>query len=116
MLLRILKSKLHRATITETVLEYEGSLTLAREFIEAAGFVPYEEVLCGNFENGKRWHTYIIPTNRPGVVGLNGPVAHLGKVGDTLVVMAFALLTEEEAEHFIPRVVVLGDGNEIKAR
>ena len=101
MLLRILRSKLHQATITETVLEYEGSITLSGEFIEAGGFLPYEEVLCGNFENGQRWLTYIIPTNRPGVVGLNGPAAHLGKVGDRLVVMAFALMSEEEAEAFI---------------
>ncbi|OPX22401.1 MAG: aspartate 1-decarboxylase [Planctomycetales bacterium 4484_113] len=114
MLLRILRSKLHQATITETVVEYEGSITLSREFIEAAEFLPYEEVLCANFENGHRWMTYIIPTDRPGVVGLNGPAALLGKVGDRLVVMAFALMSEQEAEGFLPRVVILGEGNRIE--
>ena len=85
MLVHLLKSKLHRATVTAASLDYEGSLTIAEDLMERAGLHPYERILCGNMANGARWETYAIRGPRgSGVIELNGAVAHLGKIGDRL--------------------------------
>jgi aspartate 1-decarboxylase len=113
MLVRMLKAKLHALRVTEAEVEYMGSLTLSRDIINAAGMLPYEEVVCSNFENGERWTTYIIPTDCPCVVGLNGPVARLGKVGDRIIAMAFGIMSEEDARIYQPMIIVFGDDNQI---
>ena len=103
--LTILKSKLHRIRVTEADLDYEGSLTLDPDDMEAVGLVPYEKILCADVENGNRFETYAIPGRRgSGVCCLNGAAARKGKVGDRLIVMAFASMTLEEAAGFAPRV------------
>ena len=103
--LTILKSKLHRIRVTEADLDYEGSLTLDPDDMEAVGLVPYEKILCADVENGNRFETYAIPGRRgSGVCCLNGAAARKGKVGDRLIVMAFASMTPEEAAGFAPRV------------
>jgi aspartate 1-decarboxylase len=113
MFVRMLKAKLHALRVTEAEVEYMGSLTLSRDIISAAGILPYEEVICSNFENGERWTTYVIPTDRPGVVGMNGPVARLGKVGDRIIAMSFGLMSEEDARFHQPTILVFGDENQI---
>jgi aspartate 1-decarboxylase len=113
MFVRLLKAKLHAARVTEADIEYMGSLTLSREIMDAAGIIPFEEVVCSNFENGERWTTYVIPTDRPGVVGLNGPVAHLGKVGDRIIAMAFGLMSDEDARFHQPKVLIFDEKNRV---
>ena len=105
MLLTVLKAKLHRIRVTEADLDYEGSLTLDPDDMEAVGIVPYEKILCADVENGNRFETYAIPGRRGShVCCLNGAAAHKGKVGDRLIVMCFAQMTPEEADGFRPKV------------
>ncbi len=113
MLISLLKSKLHRATVTASRLDYEGSLGLSPELMEAVGFEPYEEVEVANINNGERFTTYIIPLEEPGHVVLNGAAARLGSVGDRLIVMSFVLLSPEQVSGHRPRVAVLDEKNRI---
>ena len=106
MKLTLLKSKLHRIKVTEANLHYEGSLTLDPDDMEAVGIVQYEKILCADVENGNRFETYAIAGRRGShVCCLNGAAAHQGKVGDRLIVMAFAQLDESEASGFSPKVL-----------
>lgn len=106
MKLTLLKSKLHRIKVTEANLDYEGSLTLDPDDMEAVGIVQYEKILCADVENGNRFETYAISGKRGSrVCCLNGAAAHQGKVGDRLIVMAFAQMDEAEAAVFAPRVL-----------
>ncbi len=105
MQIQILKSKLHRIRVTEACLDYEGSLTLDPDDMEAVGIMPYEKILVADVENGNRFETYAICGKRGShVCCLNGAAAHQGKVGDRVIVMAFALATLEEAQGWVPRV------------
>ena len=105
MTLQVLKSKLHRIRVTEACLEYEGSLTLDPDDMEAVGIVQYEKILCADLENGNRFETYAIAGKRGShVCCLNGAAAHKGSVGDRLIVMAFADMTPEEAASWQPLV------------
>ena len=110
----LLKSKLHRATVTGASLHYEGSLTVDEELARRAGFLPYERILVGNINNGERFETYLI-YGRPGtkVVELNGATAHLGKVGDRLTIMSFAQVPAELAHKHQPNIVRLDEKNNI---
>ncbi|MCQ2367721.1 MAG: aspartate 1-decarboxylase [Kiritimatiellae bacterium] len=106
MTLTILKAKLHRIKITEACLDYEGSLSLDPDDMEAVGILPYEKILCADVENGNRFETYAIEGKRGShVCCLNGAAAHQGKVGDRLIVMAFAQMSEDEAKGFSPKVL-----------
>ena len=106
MKLTLLKSQLHRIRVTEANLDYEGSLTLDPDDMEAVGIVQYEKILCADVENGNRFETYAISGKRGShVCCLNGAAAHQGKVGDRLIVMAFAQMDEAEAAGFSPRVL-----------
>ena len=103
--LTLLRAKLHRIRVTEANLDYEGSLTLDPDDMEAVGLVPYERILCADVESGARFETYAIAGRRGShVCCLNGAAARLGKVGDRLIVMAFARVTPEEAVGWTPRV------------
>ena len=105
MLLQILKAKLHRIRVTASCLDYEGSLTLDPDDMEAVGIVPYEKILVADVENGNRFETYAIEGQRGShVCCLNGAAAHKGKIGDRLIVMAFAQMTPEEACGWTPKV------------
>lgn len=117
MLVHLLKSKLHRAIVTDASLDYEGSLTIAEDLMAAVGLLPFERILCSNTANGARWETYVIkgPAGS-GAIELNGAVAHLGSVGDRLTIMAFTEVEEALAKDWSPRVVVLGDNNQILSR
>ena len=117
MLVHVLKSKLHRAAVTAASVDYEGSLTISEDLIERAGFVPYERILCSNMANGARWETYVIKGPRgTGAIELNGAVAHLGKPGDKVTIMAFTEIEQHRAAAWSPTVVVLGEGNRIASR
>ena len=105
MTIEVLKAKLHRIKVTEANLDYEGSLTLDPDDMEAVGIVPYEKILVADVENGNRFETYAIAGCRGShVCCLNGAAAHNGKVGDRVIVMSFAIVTPEEAEGWQPRV------------
>ena len=105
MTLQLLKSKLHRIRVTEANLDYEGSLTLDPDDMEAVGLMPYEKILCADVENGNRFETYAIAGRRgSGVCCLNGAAAHMGAVGDRIIVMSFAAVSPEEARGWQPRV------------
>ncbi|HYE30652.1 MAG TPA: aspartate 1-decarboxylase [Methylomirabilota bacterium] len=115
MQLQLLKSKIHRATVTDSSLHYEGSLTVAADLMERIGLLPYERVLCSVLNNGNRFETYAIPGEwGSGAIVLNGATAHLGKIGDLLTIMSYAVMDEREAKNWVPRVIVLGEGNQIK--
>ena len=110
----LLKSKIHRATVTGGDVNYEGSLTIAGDLMDKVGLQEYERILCGNMANGNRWETYVIRGKRgAGEIIMNGAVAHLGKKGDVLTIMNFGVFTKAEAEKWQPRGVVLGKGNKI---
>ena len=115
MQLVLLKSKIHRATVTGGNVNYEGSLTISSDLMDAIGLREYEKILCGNMANGHRWETYVI-RGKPdaGEIIMNGAVAHLGKKGDLLTIMNFGIFTEAEAKKYNPRVIVLSKGNKIE--
>lgn len=110
----LLKSKIHRATVTGGDVNYEGSLTISGDLMDKCGLREYEKILCGNMANGERWETYAI-RGEPGKgeIIMNGAVAHLGKKGDLLTIMNFASFTEAEAGNWQPQVIVLGKDNKI---
>ena len=111
MLISVLKSKLHRARVTDANVDYEGSLTIPEELMKFARLVPYERILVGNMANGERFETYVIRGTKPGEFCLNGATAHLGKVGDLLTIMAFALLDPAEAAKHKPTAITLDEKN-----
>jgi aspartate 1-decarboxylase len=114
MQVHVLKSKIHRATVTGASLNYEGSLTIDAELMEKVGFLPYERVLCSNMANGHRFETYLIAGEKGrGDIVLNGATAHLGKAGDLLTIMSFTFVEMTEAKVWEPRVIVLGAKNAI---
>lgn len=114
MTVTVLKSKLHRIAVTESKLDYTGSLTIDEDLMEAVGILNYEKLLVANVANGERFETYAIRGPRgSGVCCLNGAAAHKGKVGDLLIVMTWAQMPEEEAKNFAPRVGVIGEGNRL---
>lgn len=106
MLLEILKSKIHRAKVTEANLHYIGSITIDEDLIDAAGLFPNEKVSIVNITNGERIETYVINGERgSGKIGINGAAAHKFSVGDLVIIMAYAQMTPQEAMEFKPKVV-----------
>ncbi|HEY0067271.1 MAG TPA: aspartate 1-decarboxylase [Flavisolibacter sp.] len=110
----ILKSKIHRAVITEANLHYVGSLTLDEDLMEAANMIENEKVQIVNVNNGERIETYLIKGKRgSGVCCLNGPAARRGMVGDTIVIISYCSLPFEEAKSFQPWIVFPKEGNRL---
>lgn len=106
MLVELLKSKIHRVTVTEANLSYVGSITIDEDLIEAANILPGEKVQIVNNNNGARLETYVIAGERgSGVICLNGAAARLVQPGDTVIIMAYAWMSYEEAQGFKPAVV-----------
>lgn len=106
MLLNILKSKIHRVQVTEANLEYIGSITIDEALMEAANIVAGERVQVVDNSNGARLETYVIAGKRgSGCICINGAAAHLVHVGDTVIIMAYAMMTPEEAKAFKPSIV-----------
>ena len=112
MLIKVLRSKIHRARITETHLEYEGSITIDEDLIEAAGLVPGEAVLVANVNNGTRHETYVMCGERgSGILCLNGAAARLGQPGDIVIVLGFAYLAPDELAKHRPLRIAVDENN-----
>ena len=115
MLLTMLKCKLHRATVTECDLHYEGSISIDRKLIDAAGLKVNERVDIYNIDTGARFQTYVIEgKSGTGIIGLNGAAARLACVGDKVIICAYAQMDEAEAEAYKPTVVVCNTKNKIQ--
>jgi aspartate 1-decarboxylase len=112
MQLNLLKSKLHRAEVTDLSLNYEGSLAIDRTLMDLVGLREFERILIGNMANGQRFETYAIPAPAgSGTISLNGATAKLGSRGDLLTIMSFAVVDEREAATWAPRIAILAETN-----
>lgn len=117
MLLHILKAKLHRGTVTEANINYTGSITIDSYLMKESGILPMEKVQVVNINNGERFETYVIEgEEHSGVICLNGAAARLVLPGDKVIIMAYGICTQEEAEKLKPKIFVLNDKNEIDQR
>ena len=115
MLRLMLRSKIHRATVTDANLEYEGSLTVDPVLLEAAGILPYEQVSVSNLNNGERFETYVIAGKRgAGDMVLNGPAARKGARGDKVIVFCYEYYSQDELKTFRPKLVYVDEANRIK--
>lgn len=114
MLLTMMKSKIHRATVTEANLNYMGSITIDKSLLEAAHILPGEKVQVVNNNNGERLETYVISGEaNSGVICLNGAAARLVQPGDLVIIISYALVTEQEAKALEPSVVMVDASNRI---
>jgi aspartate 1-decarboxylase len=114
MLRTMLKSKIHGATVTQTELFYAGSITIDQDLMDAVDILENELVQIVNLNNGSRIETYVIAGERgSGVICLNGPAARTAAVGDTVHVLCYAQMTDEEARQVHPQIAVLGSDNRI---
>ena len=112
MLRRFLRTKIHRATVTQTELDYVGSLTIDPALMELAGMLPHEQVDIYNITRGTRFTTYLITGERDkGEMCVNGAAAHLAEVGDKIIIVAYCDLAEHEIEGHQPVVIVVDDAN-----
>ena len=110
----MMKSKIHRATVTQADLDYVGSVTLDAALMEAADLLEGEQVAIVDITNGARIETYVIPGERgSGVIGINGAAAHLVHPGDLVIIMSYALVTDAEARALEPKVVHVDEKNQI---
>ena len=114
MLLEMFKSKLHCATVTEANLNYKGSITIDEDLLDEAGILIHEKVQVVDINNGERFETYTIRGERGSkIICINGAAARKVQVGDLVIIIAYAQMTPAEAQAYEPKVVVLGEGNEI---
>ena len=114
MYITMLKSKIHRATVTQSDLNYVGSITIDKKLMNSAGLLEYEKVQIADTDNGNRFETYIIAGEKnSGCICLNGAAAKCVEVGDKVIIMAYAQMTPEENENHYPKVVFVNDNNEI---
>jgi aspartate 1-decarboxylase len=112
--IEILKSKVHRAVITEANLNYVGSLTLDEDLMNAANMIEHEKITVVNVNNGERLETYLIKgKSGSGVVCLNGPAARKGVAGDVIIIISYARMDFEEAKSFKPTIVIPGANNKL---
>lgn len=110
----MMKGKIHRATVTEANLNYVGSVTIDKNIMEAADIWPNEKVQIVNNNNGARLETYVIEGERgSGIVCLNGAAARLVQPGDQVIIIAYGMMSEEEAKNYQPKVVIMDDNNKI---
>lgn len=114
MKVKMLKGKLHRATVTQAELHYVGSITLDKKLMEASGIREYESVHIVDIDNGSRFETYVIAGEDQGVVCINGAAARMVQPGDRVIIMAYCELDEEEVENHSPKVVLLGENNVVE--
>jgi aspartate 1-decarboxylase len=114
MQIEVLKSKIHRAVITEANLNYVGSITIDEDLVDAANMIENEKVQVVNVNNGERLETYVIRGKRgSGICCLNGPAARRGMVGDVVVIISYASIDFEEAKKFKPWIVFPKEGNKL---
>jgi aspartate 1-decarboxylase len=114
MLRCILRAKIHIATVTESNLAYEGSITIDEEILKKADILPYEQVMISNLNNGERFETYAIPGRKnSGEICLNGPTARKGVVGDKVIIFCYSYMEDGRIGSFRPRIVLLDSSNRI---
>jgi aspartate 1-decarboxylase len=110
----MLKSKIHRARVTDTNLNYEGSISIDAQLMEAAGIAPYEQVSIYNISNGERFETYAEATTRgSGTVCINGAAAHRAKPGDLIIIACYVVIKEDKVAGFKPRIIRVDEQNRI---
>lgn len=115
MMLTMLKSKLHQATITQCDLHYEGSITIDENLLEEANILPYEQVDVLNINNGQRFTTYAIIGERgSGIIGVNGAAARLAQAGDSIIICAYSRMEEAVAKNYKPTVLLMNPDNTVK--
>ena len=113
----MLKSKIHRATVTQADLHYVGSIAIDRSLMDAADLLEGEQVVIADITNGARLETYVIPAPAgSGIIGINGAAAHLVNEGDLVIIMSYAMVEDAEARSLKPRVVHVDEKNRIIAR
>ena len=114
MLIKLLKSKIHNATVTQTDVNYHGSITIDADLLRASGLLPNEAVTVADGENGNRFETYVIEgESGSGVIGINGAAARLSKVGNRVIIMSFVLLDTDEVAKHRSRVVIADERNRV---
>ncbi len=114
MVIEILKSKIHRAVVTQADLHYQGSITIDEDLMDAANMIEHEKVHIVNVNNGERFETYIIKGERKsGVICLNGPAARKAQVGDVIIVISYAQMDFEKAKKHTPTVIHPTEGNKL---
>ena len=110
----MLRCKIHRASVTESQLNYEGSITIDRDLMDAAGILSYEQVVVSNLNNGERFVTYALPGEKgSGMVCLNGPTARKGVTGDKVIIFCYGFYSEQELKGYSPKVVKVDEKNKI---
>lgn len=115
MLRRMCRSKIHNATVTESRIDYKGSIQIDASLMKAADLLEHEMVLVANMSNGERFETYVIKgKSGSGVIGLNGAAARLGIVGDKLIIMAAGWMEERDAKQLKPKFIYLNEKNRLK--
>lgn len=113
----MLKGKIHRATVTDKCLDYEGSLTIDQDLMDAVGLLPHEQIQVYNVTQGQRFETYTIAGPRgTGTICVNGAAAHLVEIGHKIIVANYALFTDAELPGFLPRVALVDERNRITKR
>ena len=116
MMLEMLKSKIHRATVTQAELNYVGSITIDERLMEAAGIYEYEKVQIADIDNGSRFDTYVIAGEKGrGIICLNGAAARMVSTGDRIIIMSYASMTPEEIKENPPKVVFVDENNNISS-
>ena len=114
MFLKLLKSKLHRAVVTDARLDYPGSIEVDSELMEAVGLLPYEEVLVADLNNGNRLETYVVPAEAGSKkIGILGAAAKLVSPNDRVIIINYGLYSPEEVKTHKPKVIVLDEKNNI---
>ncbi|MDH5722186.1 MAG: aspartate 1-decarboxylase [Alphaproteobacteria bacterium] len=115
MTVTMLKAKIHRATVTQCDLHYEGSITVAEDLLEASGIMPYEQVDVLNINNGERFTTYAITGKAgSGIIGINGAAARLAQKGDLVIICAYEAMSKESAQEHAPTVLLMDEQNRIE--
>ena len=112
-MIEMLKAKIHRAVVTDADLQYEGSISIAPELIEAAGLFEYQKVFIADINNGARFETYVIRAEEKGCICLNGAAARLVSHGDRIIIMSYVLADEKEALTWKPTIVLVDENNNI---
>ncbi|ADH60291.1 aspartate 1-decarboxylase [Thermoanaerobacter mathranii subsp. mathranii str. A3] len=108
----MMKSKIHRAIVTETNLNYQGSITIDKDLMELADILPNEKVQVLNINNGARFDTYAVESKRgSGTICINGAAARLCQVGDTIIIISYAIIDDEEAKNYKPKVIFVDENN-----
>ena len=117
MLIKLMKSKIHRAVVTQSDLHYEGSIGIDEHLLEASGILPFEAVHVWNVNNSERFETYAIPLRSgSGEICVNGAAARLAQPGDLVIIASFCWMEEQEGGAYKPTVVLIDEGNRVATR